>query len=421
MATGFTLDSVAVSMRKRMDSMTFEPSGAGRRLREARRGMAVTHFPELSRREFPYTFPGGKTCALLQWLSPNHMQAFARAGKERLSALPSVIMETMRQSNLRCRPLALCGLLLILSAAASAQMQDPAKVEIKSTRLAPDLYLLQGDGGNIVALSGPDGVLMVDDEFGALAEKIRAKLQVLGARMPVRFIINTHYHFDHTDGNLEFGQAGAVIIATDQVHARLAAGGLITNGGAIHNEIPPAPRAALPAITYSQELTVHANGESVRVHHYPNAHTDGDSVVFFVGAKVVHMGDIYVRYGFPFIDTNGGGDVRGMITACEDVIRTSDSETRIIPGHGDVATVTDLREYTSMLKDTSARVARALAAGKSLAQMKQEDLLGAWTARYSPAAALIDTDAFTEAIYKSLTSSHAPRVRRGIHGAAGQG
>jgi glyoxylase-like metal-dependent hydrolase (beta-lactamase superfamily II) len=292
-------------------------------------------------------------------------------------------------------------------------MQDLSKVEIQSAQLEPNVYLLQGDGGNILALSGPDGVLMVDDEFGALAEKIRAALQRLGARMPVRFVINTHYHFDHTDGNLAFGQAGALIIATDQVHARLARGGLITNGGAIHNEMLPAPPAALPSITYSQELAVHVDGETVRVHHYPNAHTDGDSVVFFVGAKVVHMGDIYVRYGFPFIDTHGGGGVRGMISACEDVIRTSGPDVKIIPGHGEVATVADLREYANMLKDTSARVAQALAAGKSLAQMKQENLLGAWSARYSPAKALIDADAFTESLYKSLTSSSGPRARRG--------
>jgi glyoxylase-like metal-dependent hydrolase (beta-lactamase superfamily II) len=291
-------------------------------------------------------------------------------------------------------------------------MRDLSKVEIQSAQLAPNLFLLQGDGGNILALSGPDGVLMVDDEFGALAEKIQGTLQRLGARMPVRFVINTHYHFDHTDGNAAFGQAGAVIIATHQVHDRLARGGLITNGGAIHNEMQPAPPAALPSITYSQELAVHVDGETVRVHHYPNAHTDGDSVVFFVGAKVVHMGDIYVRYGFPFIDTHGGGNVRGMISACEDVLRASAPDVKIIPGHGEVASLTELREYATMLKDTSARVAHALAAGKSLAQMKQENLLGAWSARYSPAKALIDTDAFTESLYASLTSgTAAPPVR----------
>lgn len=316
-------------------------------------------------------------------------------------------------SNLYCQPLAFGALLLTLSGAVCAQMQDLSKVEIQTKRLAPNLYLLQGDGGNIVALSGDDGVLMVDDEFGALADKIRGTLQQLGAKMPVHFVMNTHYHFDHTDGNLAFGQTGAVIIATDQVHARLRRGGLITNGGGIHNEMPPAAPAALPTISYSHDLTVRTDGESVRMHHYPTAHTDGDSVVFFENAKVVHMGDIYVRYGFPFIDTNAGGNVRGMIGACEDVLRTAAPDTQVIPGHGEIATLAELREYTNMLKDTSARVTQALAAGKSLAQMKQENLLGAWSTRYSPPKALIDTDAFTESLYNSLSSGKGVPGRRG--------
>jgi glyoxylase-like metal-dependent hydrolase (beta-lactamase superfamily II) len=316
-------------------------------------------------------------------------------------------------TNTHYRRLTLGALLLTLSAAVSAQMQDLSKVEIQSKRLAANLYLLQGDGGNIVALSGPDGVLLVDDEFGALADKIRGTLKTLGAQTPVRFLINTHYHFDHTDGNLAFGQAGAIIIATDQVHARLVRGGLITNGGAIHNEMAPAAPAALPTITYSQQLSVHTDGETVRVHHYPDAHTDGDSVVFFLNAKVVHMGDIYVRYGFPFIDTNAGGNVRGMIAACEDVLRTAAPDTQIIPGHGEIATLADLREYTTMLKETSTRVRKALEAGESLAQMKQGNLLGAWSARYSPPKALIDTDAFTESLFKSLSSGTAPHGRSG--------
>ena len=224
--------------------------------------------------------------------------------------------------------LTLVGLLLAAASALPAQEQDFSKVEIKSVPLGANLYLLEGSGGNIAALTGSDGVLLVDDEFGALADKIRAALRGLGANQPVRFVINTHYHFDHTDGNLAFAQAGAVIIANDNLRARLASGGIIGNGGSISKEVPAAPAGALPAVTYDRELTLHLDGESVRVHHYPNAHTDGDSVVFFTQAKVVHMGDIFVRYGFPFIDTNGGGNVRGMIAACEDVLRTAAPDTQ---------------------------------------------------------------------------------------------
>jgi glyoxylase-like metal-dependent hydrolase (beta-lactamase superfamily II) len=155
---------------------------------------------------------------------------------------------------------------------------------------------------------------------------------------------------------------------------------------------------------------VHLNGVNARVHHYANAHTDGDSVVFFPAQRVVHMGDIFVRYGFPFIDINGGGNVRGMIAACEDVIASLPADTQVIPGHGAVASIADLREYAKMLKDTSALVAKARAAGQSLEQMKQAKILGAWSERYAPAKAFVDTDAFTESLYNSLVP---PRPRHG--------
>jgi len=307
------------------------------------------------------------------------------------------------------RPL-LFSLLLATATALPAQEQDLSKVEIKSTALGGGLYVLEGSGGNIAALTGTDGVLLVDDEFGVLADKIRAALKGLGADKPVRFIVNTHYHSDHTDGNLAFARAGATIIAHDNLRARLASGGTAGNGASISREVKPADAGALPEITYQSELTVHLDGEQVRVHHYANAHTDGDSVVFFRVAKAVHMGDIFVRYGFPFIDIDGGGNVRGMIAACEDVIRTVPADTKIIPGHGELASVEDLRTYTKMLEDTSALVAQARAAGKTLEQMKQEKLLAAWSARYAPPKAFVNTEAFLESLYNSLP---APRLRHG--------
>lgn len=309
--------------------------------------------------------------------------------------------------------LCLFSLLLATTTNVPAQEEDLSKVEIKSVPLAANLYFLEGAGGNIAALTGADGVLLVDDQFGPLAEKIRAALQGVGAEKPVRFVINTHYHFDHTDGNLAFAQGGALIIATDNLRARLASGGVIGNGGSISRKVKPVPAGALPEMTYAHELTIHLDGETVRVHHYPNAHTDGDSVVFFQNAKVVHMGDIYVRYGFPFIDTNGGGNVRGMIAACEDVARSAAADTKVVPGHGAVATLADLREYAKMLTDTSALVRKALAAGKSLEQMKQEKLLGAWSERYSPPQAFVDTDAFTESLYHSLIQRSARHGKGG--------
>jgi cyclase len=312
---------------------------------------------------------------------------------------------------MQCQRLCCFGILLAATGLAAAQQQDFSKVEIRTTRLTEGLYVLQGSGGNMTASVGADGVLLVDDEFAALADKIRAALRGLDGNgsggsaagdRPVRYVIDTHYHFDHTGANASFAQGGAIVIAQDNLRARLMSGGNAGNGGSISREIPPAEAAALPQVTFDHQLTVHINGAAVRAVHYPNAHTDGDSIVFFTEAGAVAMGDIYVRYGFPFIDINGGGSVQGMIAACEDVLVRAPADARIIPGHGEVAGVADLREYLQMLKDTSAAVAAALKAGKTLAQMKRERVLKAWSERYSPPKAFVDTDAFTETLYNSL-------------------
>ena len=310
------------------------------------------------------------------------------------------------------RLLVLCCL-VALAPAVPAQEEDYSKVQIKSTPLTANLFMLEGVGGNVAAATGPDGVLLVDDEFAGVADKIRAALKGLGADKPVRFVVNTHYHYDHTDANLVFAQAGAVLIAHDNLRVRLEHGGVAGNGGSISKEMKAAPAGALPAITYATELTLHLNGTEVRVHHYARAHTDGDSVVFFPGANVVHMGDIFVRYGFPFIDVSSGGNVRGMIAACADVIRTMPAGTRVIPGHGQLATLDDLREYLKMLEDTTAAVQKAIKAGQTLDQMKKDRILGAWSARYSPAKGFVDTDAFTESLYNSLNPP--PRAVSAAH------
>ena len=298
-------------------------------------------------------------------------------------------------------------LVILLAAAtvAGAQEQDFSKVEIKTTQLGSNLYLLQGAGGNITASVGADGVLLVDDQFAPLADKIRAALKGLGADKPVRYVINTHYHFDHNGGNVPFAQGGATLIAQDNLRARLVSGGTAGNGGSIAHEMKPVEPGALPQVTFDHVLTVHLNGEDVRAVHYPNAHTDGDSIVYFAQANAVAMGDIYVRYGFPFIDINSGGTVQGMIAACEDVLRLARPDAKIVPGHGELSNVEELRTYLKMLQDTSAAVARALKAGETLAQMKQERILGAWSERYSPPKAFVDTDAFTETLYNSLRTT----------------
>ena len=337
-----------------------------------------------------------------------------------------------------CQRLCYLGILLAAPSLAPAQQQDFSKVEIRTTRLADGLYVLQGAGGNITASVGADGVLLVDDEYAALADKIGAALRSLGGSapggstpsdggsggtlpgsgarsdQPVRYVIDTHYHFDHTGANGAFARDGATVIAQDNLRARLLTGGTAGNGGSITREVPAVEAAALPQVTFDHELTVHVNGDDVRAVHYSNAHTDGDSIVFFSRTGTVAMGDIYVRYGFPFIDINSGGSVQGMIAACEDVLRRVPADARVVPGHGEVAGVADLREYLQMLTGTSAAVAGALKAGKTLAQMKQERILGPWSERYAPSKGFVDTDAFTETLYNSLrghVARHGSRPR----------
>lgn len=311
---------------------------------------------------------------------------------------------------MRQRLLILCTLL----AAASglyAQQGDLDKVEIKATKVRGNIYLLQGAGGNIAASVGEDGIVLVDDEFAPLATKISGALKALGITdKPVRFILNTHYHFDHTGGNLPFANDGATVIAQDNVRTRLAAGGPAGNGGSVRFENKPADSGALPVITFERDVAVHLNGEDIRALHYPAGHTDGDAIIFFPKANVVHMGDDYVRYGFPFIDVDAGGTVQGMIKACEDVIKRLPPDVQVIPGHGELSNLDEMREYVSMLKATSAAVLAAIKKGKTLDQMKQEHVLAAWSPRYS--GDFINTDAFIETLFNSLTGrNHTPFVK----------
>lgn len=289
-------------------------------------------------------------------------------------------------------------ILMIAAGYAAAQDRDFSKVEMKVSKVAGNVYMLQGAGGNIGALVGDDGIIIIDDQFAPLVDKIRAALKGITDK-PVRFIINTHYHFDHTGGNALFSQS-STIIAQDNVRKRLETGGKAGNGGSVSFDIKPEVPEALPIITFEHDVTVHMNGEDIRALHFPSGHTDGDSIIFFPKANVVHMGDDFVTYGFPFIDVNGGGSVKGMIEAVESVIQQIPADAKIIPGHGDVSTVEDMRQFVKMLKDTSAVVEKAIADGKTVEQMKSEKILDAWQ-KFS--GEFITTDAYIETVYNSLT------------------
>jgi cyclase len=279
-----------------------------------------------------------------------------------------------------------------------AQDHDFSKVQIKVSKVAGNVYMLVGAGGNIGASVGDDGIVIVDDQYAPLADRIQAALKSITDK-PVRFIINTHYHEDHTGGN-EFFQKQAPIIAHDNVRKRLEEGGQAGNGGSLHMEATAQPKDALPIITFDHDVTVHLNGEDIRALHVPSGHTDGDSVIYFPKSNVVHMGDDFVTYGFPFIDVDSGGSIDGMISGVEGAIAQLPADVKIIPGHGGVSTLDDVRAYVKMLQETRAAVQDALDKKMTLEQMKEKKLLEPWK-KYS--GEFINADAFLETVYNSLT------------------
>jgi glyoxylase-like metal-dependent hydrolase (beta-lactamase superfamily II) len=279
-----------------------------------------------------------------------------------------------------------------------AQGHDFSKVEIKVSKVGGNVYMLQGAGGNIGASVGEDGIVVVDDQYAPLADKIQAALKGITDK-PVRFIINTHYHEDHTGGN-DFFQKQAPIIAHDNVRKRLQEGGQAGNGGSLHMENKPRASEALPIITFDHDVTVHLNGEDIRALHFPAGHTDGDSVIYFPKSNVVHMGDDFVTYGFPFIDVDGGGSIDGMISGVEGAIAKLPADVKIIPGHGNVSTLDDVRAYVKMLKETRAAVQEGLERKMTLADMKEKKILDPWK-KYS--GDFVSEDVFLETLYNSLT------------------
>jgi cyclase len=241
--------------------------------------------------------------------------------------------------------------------------QDLSKVEIKAEQVAPGVAVLFGAGGNIGVSYGEDGTVLIDDQFAPLTGKIQAAVSALGAQ-PVKFLVNTHWHYDHTGGNENLGKAGAVIMAHDNVRVRMAAG---------QGDQKPASEVALPVVTYADGLKLHLNGEELRVIHMPAGHTDGDSIVHWTKSNVVHMGDLFfLRMSFPFVDASSGGNVRGIIAAADKVLAMVDDQTKIIPGHGPVASKADLQQYRDMVAQIVSRVEAGIKAGKTLDQIKAE-------------------------------------------------
>jgi len=290
--------------------------------------------------------------------------------------------------------IAIVLLVLVVPLVASAQ-DDFSKVEIKATKVNGNVYVLEGAGGNIGVSVGPDGILIVDDQFAPLAEKIRAALKTLGEGK-LKFILNTHWHGDHTGGNAEFGRE-APIIAHDNVRKRLSTEQRLE---LFKQTVPASPKEALPVITFDQSLSVHFNGEEIRVIHFPHGHTDGDSVIFFTNSNVIHMGDDFFAGRFPFVDLDSGGSVVGLTKNIAEIIPKIPAGAKLIPGHGPVSTVDDLKAYHRMLMETTEIVRKQMAAKKTLDQIKKEGLPAEWK---SWGEGFIKTDVWLELVYRSLS------------------
>ena len=271
--------------------------------------------------------------------------------------------------------------------------QDWSKVEIKSTKVNGNVYMLQGAGGNIGVSVGSDGILIVDDQYAPLADKIKAALKTLGEGK-LKFILNTHWHGDHTGGNAAFSSEGSIIAHTN-VRKRLAEGMNITG-----RTTPPAAKEALPIITFDQSVSVHFNGEEIRALHLPRGHTDGDAVIFFTNSNVVHMGDLFFNGMFPFVDIDSGGDVEGYMKNIGEVLGKLPAGARIIPGHGPLATADDLKKVHDMMMKTTGIVRDKMKAGKTLDQIKAEGLPEEWK---SWSWQFVTTDRWISTIHRSYS------------------
>ena len=254
--------------------------------------------------------------------------------------------------------------LLGIPGAATAR-QDFGDVVVEATPIRAGLYLVTGRGGNIVASSGDDGLFLVDDQYAPLTERIQAALEEI-TDQPVRFVINTHWHGDHVGGNENFAQAGAVIIAHENVRTRMSSDQFMA---AFNRTVPAAPAKALPVVTFAEGVNLHLNGNDVRIIHVANAHTDGDALVYFRNANVLHMGDIHFNGLYPFIDLGSGGGIHGVIAAVERALELADEETVVVPGHGPLSNRAELAAYGAMLAGFRERIAALKAEGLSLEEV----------------------------------------------------
>ena len=293
------------------------------------------------------------------------------------------------------RWLIVAGLFVFVCTNSAFAQTDWSKVEIKVHKVNGNVYMLEGAGGNIGVSVGPDGILIVDDQYAPLADKIKAALKTLGEGK-LKFVLNTHWHGDHTGGNASFGPE-APVIAHDNVRKRLST---VQENKFFKRTTPASPKEALPVITFGHSVSIHFNGEEIRAIHFPTGHTDGDSIIYFTNSNVIHMGDHFFTGRFPFVDLDSGGDVEGFTKNVGDVIAKLPAGVKIIPGHGPLSTPDDLKLFHRMLTETTDIVRKKMAAGKTLEQIKAESLPDEWR---SWGTGFIKTDVWIEIVHRSLS------------------
>ena len=289
----------------------------------------------------------------------------------------------------------LASAFISLSAFAQADRFD--KVQIKTTQLTPNIYMLEGEGGNIGVSAGEDGVFLIDDQFAPLTPRILTAVKAISDK-PVRLLLNTHWHFDHVGGNENLGKSGVVIIAQDNVRKRMSSKTAIDF---FKSSYGPAAAAALPVITFNETVTFHLNGDDATAVHLANAHTDGDSIIHFRNANVIHMGDTYFNGLYPFIDVGTNGSVQGVIAAADRVLGMADDNTKIIPGHGPLSNKRELKIYRDMLAAVYPKIERMVKAKKTLAQViaakPTKDYDAVWGNGF------LKPEQFVEIVYASAT------------------
>lgn len=292
-------------------------------------------------------------------------------------------------------------ILLLIGIEAESATQDFENVQIQTKKIKNGIYMLIGRGGNIGVSSGKEGVFMIDDQYAPLTEKILAAVSTISDE-PIRFVINTHWHQDHTDGNENMGEAGAIIVAHENVRKRLSSEQF---SEFFNRKLPPSPEKALPVITFTRDVKFHLNDEEIQVFHLSNAHTDGDIIIYFPNSNVIHTGDIYFEGLYPFIDLSAGGSLNGMIEAVGQILPMINDDTLVIPGHGPLSNKSKLEAYHKMLIVIRDRISRQIRNGKSLeeviASQPTQEFDEVWGKTF------LKPEQFVGIAYKSLVSEQS--------------